>query len=91
MIPKKSRLPANESILCAFAACHAGRLSGDTIRGQLTAIKAWHHINNAEWKGNTRLHLILKGAKNLTPLSSKRPLHPPISSIMLKSWSPTSI
>jgi hypothetical protein len=72
-IPAKTRFPASEFLLCAFAASKAGHLSGKTIQNHLTALKAWHHIHNVEWKGGTYLRLVMKGINNLTPLTSKKP------------------
>jgi len=77
------RLPASEYLLSAYAASMAGRLSGNTIQKHMTALKAWHNIHNVKWRGNTHLRLIMKGAKNLTPSSSKKPPRPPIDHGML--------
>jgi len=83
-IPIRARLPANEYLLCAFAASKAGHLSGKTIQNHLTALKAWHHIHNVEWKGSAYLRLVMRGTNNLTPVSSKKPPRPPIDYEMLK-------
>jgi hypothetical protein len=82
-IPLQLRLPASELLLCAFAASNAGISSGNTVRNHISALKAWHYIHDVEWRGSTRLHLVLRGVKNLTPLSSKRLPRSPIDSKML--------
>jgi hypothetical protein len=72
-VPPALHLPAPEILLCTFA-CHlAGQISGSTIRNQLSALKAWHIINNLPWNGATHLKYTLKGAENLTPPSSMHP------------------
>lgn len=82
-IPRHLHTPAEEIVLCAFAADNVGRLSASTARNQLAAIKAWHLANNWTWKGSHRLTQILRGVHRLTPESSRRPLRPPVNSMML--------
>ncbi|KAJ6589127.1 hypothetical protein B0H19DRAFT_1248685 [Mycena capillaripes] len=50
-VASEDRLPASESLLCAFAVSRAGGVSGSTVRDALEAVEAWHLVNNAEWKG----------------------------------------
>lgn len=82
-IPNHLRFPADEFVLCAFAASGAGISSFRTIRGKIAALKAWHHRHDTEWKGSMRLQLVLNGVKNLAPKSSSKPPRPPISAKML--------
>ena len=82
-IPINLRLPASEFLLCAFAASNAGKLSGKTIRKHISALKAWHHIHDMDWNGNTRLRLVLRGTHNLSPPHSRKPIRPPIDRKML--------
>jgi len=84
-VPPELRFPANEFVLCAFAASNAGRMSGDTVCKYISALKAWHILHNVIWKGGLRLNFILNGVKNLTPLSSRRPPRPPVNTTMLSS------
>ena len=77
------RFPADEFVLCTFAASSAGKHAGSTPRARLSAIKAWHIAHNMEWKGSSRLRYILNGVDNLSPSSSRRPPRPPINSKML--------
>ncbi|KAF8803103.1 hypothetical protein BYT27DRAFT_6743692 [Phlegmacium glaucopus] len=66
-IPNHFRLPADEFVLCAFAASSAGKHAGDTARGKISAIKAWHTIHNVVWKGSARLRYVLNGVDRLAP------------------------
>ena len=84
-IPSELRFPANEFVLCAFAASNAGQISGDTVCKYISALKAWHILHNVDWKGGLRLNFVLNGVKNLTPLSSRRPPRPPVNTTMLLS------
>jgi hypothetical protein len=84
-IPLELRFPANEFVLCAFAASNAGQVSGNTVCKYISALKAWHILHDVDWKGGLRLNFILNGVKNLTPLSSRRPPRPPVNITMLLS------
>ena len=84
-IPPELRFPANEFVLCAFAASNAGRISGNTVCKYISALKAWHILHGVNWKGGLRLNFVLNGVKNLTPLSSQRPPRPPVNITMLSS------
>ena len=64
-IPNNLHFPADEFILCAFAASSVGRHSGSTPCARLSAIKAWHIAHNMEWKGSTWLRYVLNGVHNL--------------------------
>ncbi|KAF9218782.1 hypothetical protein BS17DRAFT_798447 [Gyrodon lividus] len=59
-------LPASETLLCAFAARHIGKLAGDTIQNHMAALKAWHIYNNSTWKGGPRLHYVLTSFLHLS-------------------------
>ena len=54
-VPEHLRFPADEFVLCAFAASSLRKHVGGTSRSRLTAFKAWHTSHNVEWKGSTRL------------------------------------
>nr|GAT47546.1 predicted protein [Mycena chlorophos] len=82
-IPVSLQLPAHEFVLCAFAASGAGSHAGSTARKNISALKAWHVVNDRPWLGGPRLHYVLSGVENLAPASSQRPPRPPISSAML--------
>ncbi|KAJ7135926.1 hypothetical protein C8R44DRAFT_595316, partial [Mycena epipterygia] len=82
-IAKNQRLPANEFLLCAYAASRAGEIAGGTARAAIAAVKAWHIIHDEEWQGGMRLRYVLRGVENLTPASSKRDPRPPVSATLL--------
>ena len=79
-IPEHLRFPADEFVLCAFAASSLGKHARTT---RLSALKAWHIAHNMEWKGSSRLRFVLNGIHNLSPSSSRQPLRPPINAKML--------
>ena len=82
-VPEHLRFPADEFVLCAFAASSLHRHAGGTPRSRLSALKAWHTSHNVEWKGSARLRYVLNGVHNLAPGTSRRPPRPPINSRML--------
>lgn len=82
-IPEHLRFPADEFVLCAFAASSFGRHAGGTPRSRLSALKVWHATHNVEWKGSSRLRYVVNGVHNFAPGSSRRPPRPPINSKML--------
>ncbi|KAJ7489662.1 DNA breaking-rejoining enzyme [Mycena galericulata] len=82
-VPEHLQLPADEFVLCAFAASGAGVHAGSTARNNIAALKAWHIAQNAPWNGGSRLHYVLAGVENLAPESAKRPPRPPINAAML--------
>lgn len=83
-IPVNMRFPANEFVLCAFAAENAGILAGTTVRNHIAGLRAWHIAQNVEWKGGIRLQYVLTGIENLAPESAKRKPRPPITLEMLQ-------
>lgn len=82
-VPNHLRFPADEFVLCAFAASSLGKHAGSTPRSRLSALKAWHTAHNMEWKGSARLRYILNGVNNLAPGGSKHLPRPPINAKML--------
>ena len=82
-IPERSRFPADEFVLCAFAASSVGKHAGGTPRSRISALKAWHIAHNVEWKGSARLRYVLNGVHNFAPGSSRRAPRPPVTRRML--------
>ena len=82
-IPENLRFPADEFVLCAFAASSFGRHADGTPRSRLSALKAWHLTHNVEWKGSARLRYVLKGVHNFAPFSSRQAPRPPVTRHML--------
>ena len=70
-VPDHLRFPADEFILCAFAASSIGKHARSTAQSRLAALKAWHIAHNLEWKGSSRLCYVLNGIHNLAPKGSK--------------------
>ena len=52
-VPEHLRFPADEFVLCAFAASSFKKHAGGTPRSRITALKAWHAAHNVEWRGST--------------------------------------
>lgn len=77
------RLPASKFLLCTFVSSRAGKLAGTTVRNEISAVRAWHILNDSHYHGGLHLNYIFKGVKNLCPESSKRPPRPPITTQML--------
>ena len=82
-IPEIFRFPADEFVLCAFAASSAGIHARNTPRNRLSALKAWHVAHNLRWNGSARLRYVLNGVHNPTPQTSKHPPRPPVSATMM--------
>ena len=82
-IPDHLRFPADEFVLCAFAASSVRRHSVTTPRNRLAALKAWHIIHNMEWKGSLRLRYVLNGVHNLAPDSTRCVPRLPVNAIMI--------
>lgn len=82
-VPSHLRFPADEFVLCAFAASSAGVHSRTTPRNRLSALKAWHVAHNMEWKGSARLRYVLNGVHSLAPHGSKRRPRPPVNATMI--------
>ena len=84
-VPAALQFPADKFILCAYAASDAGCISASTIQNRLSGLKAWHNAHGTMWNGGLRLQVVINGAKNLAPSSSKKPPRPPITIAMLQS------
>ena len=82
-IPNNLRFPADEFVLCAFAASSIGRHTRSTPSNRLSALKAWHIAHNMEWKGSSRLRYVLNGVHNRAPGHSRRPPRPPVNARMI--------
>jgi hypothetical protein len=53
-IPESDWMPASFLLLVAFISEHVGSVSGKTIRGWLSGLKAWHDTYHAEWCSDDR-------------------------------------
>lgn len=82
-IPPALRLPASESLLCAFAASLAGKYAHTTANNHISAIRAWHIMQDVPWSGGKRLQYILNGVRQEAPPS--KPARPPVTREMLEA------
>jgi hypothetical protein len=82
-VPDHLRFPADEFVLCAFAASSFGKHAGGTPRSRLSALKAWHTAHNVKWNGSARLRYVSNGVRNCVPGASRRPPRPPVNAKML--------
>jgi hypothetical protein len=82
-VPERLRFPADEFVLCAFAASSVGIHARSTPRNRISALKAWHVAHNLKWNGSPRLRYVLNGVHNLTPQGSRRSPRPPVTAKML--------
>ncbi|KAE9391012.1 hypothetical protein BT96DRAFT_750271, partial [Gymnopus androsaceus JB14] len=71
-------LPANETILCNYAATFAGHTAGGTARAHISAIKGWTLHKSQPWLGGTHLESILNGVERRAPPSSFRAPRSPV-------------
>ncbi|KAE9388885.1 hypothetical protein BT96DRAFT_1072399, partial [Gymnopus androsaceus JB14] len=71
-------LPANETVLCNYAATFAGRTAGGTARAHISAIKGWTLHKGQPWLGGERLNSVLNGVERRAPPSSFRPPRAPV-------------
>lgn len=83
-VPEHLRFPADEFVLCTFAASSLGKHSRSTPRARLSALKAWHIAHNVEWKGSSRLRYVVNGVHNRAPASSRQPPRPPVNANMIR-------
>lgn len=78
-------LPSPEWLICTFVVHQAGSYSGSSVSNDVAGLHAWHIASGHPWLGGTCLKYVLHSAVHLTPKSSKRPPHPPVSSEMLEA------
>ncbi|KAF6755572.1 hypothetical protein DFP72DRAFT_1045368 [Ephemerocybe angulata] len=67
-ISEDARMPASSYLLASFVAKHAGSVSESSIDGWMASLHAWHTVNNAPWKGDSKfVSQVKKGAVKLAP------------------------
>ncbi|TDL22880.1 hypothetical protein BD410DRAFT_699010, partial [Rickenella mellea] len=84
-VPHSCRLPASEFLLCVFAASFAGSFARSSVQNLISAVRAWHILEGAEWLGGIRLTYVLNGIHSLAPPSASRPPRIPVTRAMLVS------
>ncbi|KAF8599400.1 hypothetical protein BDV93DRAFT_477440 [Ceratobasidium sp. AG-I] len=77
------RFPANETLLCVFAASMASSHTGSSISGTISGLKTWHALHNQPWQGSQRLSMIIRGISTTAPIDARNPPRPPITTEML--------
>lgn len=82
-IPSRMRIPADEFLLCTFAASKAGSHARQTVQNTISALRAWHIFHNAQWNGGPRLQYVLSGIAKRAPPS--QPPRPPVTREMLNA------
>lgn len=89
-IGEDMRAPASSELIAAFISGMAGLYSGKTISNYVHGIRAWHILHGVKWDlQDDEIEALMKGANNMTPLSSKRKKRQPytvdfIAGILLK-------
>ncbi|KII86881.1 hypothetical protein PLICRDRAFT_114194 [Plicaturopsis crispa FD-325 SS-3] len=80
-VPLADRLPASETLICAFVASRAGKYKETSTQNCVSGVRAWHITNNAPWVMGLRLRQTLRGVHALAPKGL--PPRPPVTSDML--------
>lgn len=78
-IPEADRMPASFMLLVGFISFHAGAVSGSTIKGWMSGLKAWHDINHAPWNGLDRWVELARTSSKKSGAHHKRPQRPPVT------------
>ncbi|RXW17778.1 hypothetical protein EST38_g8068 [Candolleomyces aberdarensis] len=79
-ISEYSRMPASSTLLAAFVADQASKTSSSSINSWMSAVRAWHIINNAPWHGSSEFVAQVKlGASRMAPVSSKKSPRNPVT------------
>ncbi|KAJ2928093.1 hypothetical protein H1R20_g8990, partial [Candolleomyces eurysporus] len=72
-VSEYSRMPASAVLLAAFVADQASKASSSSINSWMSAVRAWHVINNAPWYGSSEFVCQVKlGSSRMAPVSSKK-------------------
>ncbi|KAF7319316.1 hypothetical protein HMN09_00269200 [Mycena chlorophos] len=64
-------------LLTAFAAEHIGEVGGGTVKGWLSAVRAWHDVAGATWHGETRLLELVRKTAHKEGAKHSKPPRPP--------------
>ncbi|KAJ2929410.1 hypothetical protein H1R20_g7678, partial [Candolleomyces eurysporus] len=72
-VSEYSRMPTSTVLLAAFVADQALKASSSSINSWMSAVRAWHVINNAPWYGSSEFVCQVKlGSLRMAPVSSKK-------------------
>ncbi|KAJ2911286.1 hypothetical protein MD484_g9128, partial [Candolleomyces efflorescens] len=73
-------MPASSNLLAAFVADQASKASSSSINSWMSAVRAWHVINNAPWHGSSEFVCQVRlGALRMAPISSKKVPRNPVT------------
>jgi hypothetical protein len=78
-IREEERMPASYALLSAFIGTYKGRVSGSTVKGWMSGLRAWHLVNHAPWHGDDDWVKLARSAANKEGAVHKRAPRSPIS------------
>ena len=78
-IPESDRMPADHYLVTAFVGEHIGSVSGGTVRGWLSGLKAWHDYHDAPWCGESRWVQMARVSVNKEGTAHEWPICAPIT------------
>ncbi|KIO15446.1 hypothetical protein M407DRAFT_38546, partial [Tulasnella calospora MUT 4182] len=78
-ISESTRMPASDELLATFIASWAGERSDSTLRTWLSGLHFWHTANGALWLEGPQCAAVMKGAKKIVPVTSRRPKRAPVT------------
>lgn len=78
-IPETLRMPASEDLIIGFIGFHLGKVSGDSVKGWLSGLRAWHDLNGAPWPSDSRKIRFARAGSRIAGSHHKRPIRNPIT------------
>ena len=83
-ISEKERVPAKANLISAFISTLAGSLSSKAIHNYIYGVRAWHTLYGLPWVlHEDQVHMMLKGAAKLAPLTVKQDKCKPVTTQMM--------
>lgn len=84
-IPEDARCPASPTLISMFVASCAGSYSGSALANYVYGVRAWHIMHGQIWAMDDQLKVVLDGAANLAPPTSKKGIHEPLRLEMIEA------
>ncbi|KAJ3792053.1 hypothetical protein GGU11DRAFT_750618 [Lentinula aff. detonsa] len=78
-IPETLRMPACEDLITGFIGFHLGKVSGASIKGWLSGLRAWHDLHGAPWPSDSRKVRLARAGSRIAGAHHKRPIRNPIT------------
>jgi hypothetical protein len=78
-IPEILRMPASEDLITGFIGFHMGKVSGASIKGWLSGLRAWHDLHGAPWPSESRRIRFAQTGSHIAGAHRKRPIRNPIT------------